>query len=70
MLYPGEWVIERAFSRQIPVTLSSDAHQPDEIESGFAYASGILKKAGYSTIRVFLDGKWQDRAFNETGIMV
>jgi len=70
MLYPGEWVIERAFSRQIPVTLSSDAHQPDEIESGFAYAAGILKDAGYKSLRVFLDGKWQDRTFNETGILV
>ncbi len=70
MLYPGNWVIERAKSRNIPVMLNSDAHHPDDIDKGFSFAAGILKEAGYRSLRVMLDGKWQDRPFNETGILV
>jgi histidinol-phosphatase (PHP family) len=69
MLYPGKWVLERAFDYKIPVILSSDAHHPEEIDTGFSFAAGLLKDIGYKSLRVLLHGKWQDRSFNEKGLM-
>jgi histidinol-phosphatase (PHP family) len=69
LLYPGKWVLERAFDLRIPVLLSSDAHHPDEIESGLSYAAGILKDIGYRTLRILLDGRWEDRSFSERGLV-
>ncbi len=69
MLYPGKWVLERAFDHKIPVILSSDAHHPEEIDTGFSFATGLLKDIGYRSLRVLLDGRWQDRSFNEKGLM-
>jgi histidinol-phosphatase (PHP family) len=48
--------------------LNSDAHHPDEIESGFPYAAGLLQEIGYKSLRILLDGRWQDRPFNEKGV--
>jgi histidinol-phosphatase (PHP family) len=58
--YPGKWVLELAWELKIPVHLASDAHKPDHITSGFAFASNQLKQIGYKTQRVLLDGTWQD----------
>jgi histidinol-phosphatase (PHP family) len=69
MLYPGRWVLEKAFRRQIPVMLNSDAHHPDEIESGFSQTAGLLKEIGYKSLRILLNNKWQDIPFNEKGLI-
>jgi histidinol-phosphatase (PHP family) len=69
MLYPGKWVLERAFQYNIPVMLNSDAHHPEEIDAGFSNAAAILKDIGYESLRVLLDGRWQDMPFNENGLL-
>jgi len=70
MLYPGKWVLEQAFQRKIPVMVNSDAHHPDEIESGFIPAAETLKDIGYKYLRILLDNTWQDLPFDETGLKI
>jgi len=68
-LYPGEEIIGLLRQYQIPVTISSDAHVPDEISKGLAYTAGILLKAGINSIAAFYDGSWKEFSMNEEGIL-
>jgi histidinol-phosphatase (PHP family) len=70
MLYPSQWILTRILARKIPVMLNSDAHHPDEITSGFDKTAGLLRECGFRTLRVLLDGKWQDKSFNQSGLLL
>ncbi len=59
-LYPGEAVLKQFFEMNIPVTISSDAHKPADINSYFSETKKILKDIGYQSIRVLQDGRWTD----------
>ena len=69
LLYPGKWVLESILRKKIPILLNSDAHHPDEIDSGFAYAAELLLEIGFQSLRVLIDGKWQDKAFDKNGLI-
>ncbi|MBN1791133.1 MAG: histidinol-phosphatase [Bacteroidales bacterium] len=69
LLYPGKWVLERIHRKKIPILLNSDSHHPDEIDSGFAYAAELLLGIGFQSLRVLIDGKWQDKAFDKNGLL-
>ena len=66
--YPSPWIIEEIGKMQIPVTLSSDAHHPDDLVNGFPQAAVTLLQAGIKKIRILSEGKWRDVAFDEHGI--
>ncbi len=68
LLYPSAWVIGQAFRRNIPVMMNSDAHHPSEIEKGFTETAALLLATGYRSLRVLLNGTWQDRGFTASGI--
>jgi len=70
LLYPGKWVLERIHRKKIPVLLNSDAHHPDEIASGFTQAAEILQEIGFNSLRVLVDGSWQDKGFTKTGLLL
>jgi histidinol-phosphatase (PHP family) len=67
--YPSPWIVELLFKSNIPVTLSSDAHHPKDLTSCFAEAATMISKAGYKSIQVLHEGKWQPHSFNEYGIL-
>jgi histidinol-phosphatase (PHP family) len=67
-LYPGKWILERVFRKKIPVMINTDAHLPDEIESGYAYAAGVLKDIGYKSLRILWNNQWIECAFTESGV--
>lgn len=69
-VYPGSWILTQMHRLDIPVTLSSDAHKPREIASHFDYATQLLIQTGYKEMHVLLDGAWQPRSFNKTGIQL
>jgi histidinol-phosphatase (PHP family) len=69
VLYPGEWLLACIYEKKIPVMLNSDSHHPDEIELGFSYAAKLLLEIGFKTLRILIDENWQDKAFDEKGLI-
>lgn len=66
--YPSSWVLEIAYELGIPVTISADAHSPDELNLLFANTADLLRKIGYTHLTVLKDGLWQSLPFNQLGI--
>lgn len=66
--YPSPWILTELNTMGIPVTLSSDAHHPDDLINGFTEAARLLLQAGFKKIRILSDGKWRDVGFDEHGI--
>lgn len=69
LLYPAEWILKRIYLKKIPVMINTDSHYPSEIDLCFVEVAKLLMQIGFRTLRVLLNGKWQDVAFNETGIV-
>lgn len=46
-IYPAKELLERCYSMDIPVTLGSDAHEPEQVGREFGYAREILYQVGY-----------------------
>jgi histidinol-phosphatase (PHP family) len=67
-LYPSQWILEHMLALGIPVTLSSDAHKPEELTAGFSFAAQILKNIGYGYLTVMQRGEWVDVRFDEHGV--
>lgn len=51
--YPSPGFLKLAAEANIPVTLSSDAHAPDEVAQDFEQGIGLLKGAGYTSTCLF-----------------
>ncbi|RZT96112.1 histidinol-phosphatase (PHP family) [Ancylomarina subtilis] len=58
--YPDLNFARACFKNQIPMTISTDAHHPDELLLYFDEASEMLKESGYDSIRIYDKGKWND----------
>ncbi|KXX71861.1 histidinol-phosphatase [Flammeovirga sp. SJP92] len=67
-LYPSPWILEKVLEKNIPITLSSDAHTTAEITKGFAETALQLKEIGFKTMHVLWDGEWQPFPFDEKGV--
>ncbi len=52
-IYPSKDIISLLFSLNVPVTLGSDSHSPDEVGYEFGSAVEMLKHAGYRKISAF-----------------
>lgn len=66
--YPSPWILQRIHQMNMPITLSSDAHHPSDLVNQFPETARILLELGFKNLRILLDGKWQDVAFNEHGL--
>ncbi|MRT94124.1 histidinol-phosphatase [Ancylomarina sp. 16SWW S1-10-2] len=47
---------------KIPMTISTDAHHPDELLSYFNEAVEMLKESGYDSVRIYDKGVWKNAA--------
>lgn len=54
-IYPSEEIIKLCFNQDIPITLSSDAHQADQVGRDVDKALSLAKKCGYKKIATFVD---------------
>ena len=63
-LYPDPFFFKDIKRLNIPVSLNSDAHSPDEITKGYLYAAKILKQEGIDEIWSFIDNKWKPFLFD------
>lgn len=62
-LFPGVAVLKRVLEMAIPVTLSSDAHKPEEIDGYYPEAVELLKGIGFRKLMVFNGEGWESRKF-------
>ncbi len=54
--YPGYWALERAFQKDISITLSADAHHPDMLTGGFDEVSDRLLQIGFEDLMTLSGG--------------
>jgi histidinol-phosphatase (PHP family) len=66
--YPSPWILEKAFEKRIPVTLSSDAHQRTDLTNCFSEMAQLLRHMGFREIHILSNGSWKPTRFNEHGI--
>lgn len=57
--FPNEAIVKRCIELGIPLTISVDAHQADDLLACFHEATEDVKKAGASSISCLLDNKWE-----------
>ncbi|HWJ02517.1 MAG TPA: histidinol-phosphatase HisJ family protein [Verrucomicrobiae bacterium] len=51
--YPARQLLEKAYEFKIPVTLGSDAHEPEYVGRDLALAVELLKEIGYKSVVSF-----------------
>ncbi|HOW84041.1 MAG TPA: histidinol-phosphatase HisJ family protein [Spirochaetota bacterium] len=56
-MYPSEDIVKILFDCNVPVTIGTDAHAPDNVAFNIAGAIGLLKKTGYRKISGFRSRK-------------
>lgn len=63
--YPSPWILDLICQQQIPITLSSDAHHPDDLVNQFPETAKLLLAIGFKKIRILMDGRWQEKLIEE-----
>jgi histidinol-phosphatase (PHP family) len=66
--YPGPWILEQAFEKHIPVTISSDAHHPNDLTNQFSETATLLADIGYRHLALLRNGSWQPIPFTPHGL--
>lgn len=66
--YPSPWILEVINEKNIPITLSTDAHHPFDIVNQLAQTARMLSKLGFKKIMALKNGEWTQFNFNEYGI--
>jgi len=56
-IYPSAQITEILFRENVPVTLGSDSHSPDEVGADYARAYEMLRKTGYRKVSGFVKRK-------------
>jgi len=64
-LFPGPWILKKILTQKIPVTLSSDAHRPEELSLGFPEATEILKELGFRSQWLLTGQGWEETELEE-----
>ncbi len=57
-LFPDGITLKKVKENNIPVMISSDAHQPDELNAMFDVAEQKLKEYGFKTVMKLKNGEW------------
>ena len=52
--------MKKIFSKNIPITISSDAHTVENIDFYFEESLKIIENIGFKEIKILKDGKFQD----------
>ena len=58
-LFPDLTILTKMYKMGIPVTISSDAHKPEEITLSMDKALNTLGKVGYTKVSIFSKDKWE-----------
>jgi histidinol-phosphatase (PHP family) len=68
--YPARWVLHEMYKLNIPITINSDAHHPDEITSHFTDTAQILHSIGFRQVHILYNSEWQAVDFDEKGVKI
>jgi len=68
--YPSRWILEELHKRKMPVTLSSDAHHPEDLTNTFAETAKMLSDIGFKTVSMFTHGMCVQVPFAEKGVSI
>ena len=60
--FPAQWTFAEMYQMGIPVTISADAHSPHALNYRFKEAEKLLREAGYRTVMMLKNGKWEEQA--------
>lgn len=52
-MYPSEQILKILYKENVPVTLGSDSHTPQEVAADFDKAIELIKKIGYRKVSAF-----------------
>lgn len=61
-LYPGVWVLREMQKMKMPITLSSDAHKPEEIDGHYRETLKILRDTGFRSLWYLDHAGWREQA--------
>jgi histidinol-phosphatase (PHP family) len=67
--YPSPWTLRLALEKNIPITINSDAHRPEDLTNHFPEAAALLRGIGFETIHCLHEGRWKPFSFNTHGII-
>jgi histidinol-phosphatase (PHP family) len=62
--FPSKDIIKACIKRNIPLTISPDAHHRDEADAGFQDALGCIRELGGTDVLVLDEGKWKQCALD------
>ncbi|HOP75508.1 MAG TPA: histidinol-phosphatase HisJ [Bacillota bacterium] len=57
--YPSLWILKRCRQREIPVMITSDAHNPKHLDASFDLARSCLKEAGFNEQCILQANTWK-----------
>ena len=52
-MYPSKEILDIFFNCNVPVTMGSDSHSPEQVGYGYVIAAAMLKTAGYKKLTAF-----------------
>jgi histidinol-phosphatase (PHP family) len=58
-LFPDDYALKRVKELKLPIIISSDAHQPSEINALFDVTVDYLKQLGFNEMMNFINSKWE-----------
>jgi histidinol-phosphatase (PHP family) len=62
-LFPGKEILKKILQRNIPVTITSDAHKPQELSLGFEQARNLLIELGFKSTWLMTGSGWKEVPF-------
>ena len=65
--YPSPWILEQLRDRRIRLTISSDAHHPEDLTREFTFTLKLLKDIGIKTLTVLTNKAWKEIPISEYG---
>jgi histidinol-phosphatase (PHP family) len=66
--YPSPWILRLIREKNIPVTISADAHHPEDLIRQFPETAAMLATLGFETLAILHEGSWKHYPFNEHGV--
>ncbi|MBE6068041.1 MAG: histidinol-phosphatase HisJ [Clostridium lundense] len=59
--YPSPWILKECYELDIPITLNSDGHSPENLDAFFDESLNMLRYAGYKQIYFMNNKRWITR---------